>query len=589
MTYEQVLDHFKVIQKVGNSARCICPAHADKKPSLSISKGNKGTVLHCMAGCETGDILAAVGMTWQDLYEEDKEPEWREKIEKRTGKRIEGEYLYRDIITGKYVFTRLRLTGKDFMYGVVSGDQFTFGLNGRQRKTIPAIYGDLGAIRAAKVVYYCEGEKDVNTVRNKGLCGVTCGGSGDWTPATAPIFKDKKVVILQDNDEAGAKLAAAVSESLTGIAKSVTTIIPCTTEKGADITDFFTQGGTVEQLERMIPGPRLESAAALLKRDIPPLKHVVNGLITEGVGLLAAMQKMGKTWMCYQLAGCVASGKPFLGREVTRGSVLYFDLEQAEQLRQERLKLMMPDAPDNLYFIDQAETIGEGFESMLRGYLEDIPDTQLVIIDVMDMVADDMKRQESPKKHAYRNISALKQIAREKHIAIICVMHFRKMKDPDDFMSNISGSNGWCAAADYAIGISRRRGEPTAALQTDGRTTKSVVMQITQDEKTMCWTSAGDFETIEQQRVEQAFKESDITRKLVAAVEAGGGHWEGTAGALIGTALFDLNVNITETPAAVTRNLKNYTELYRKLYRIKIIDRNENNTKAAFFVAEYVS
>jgi hypothetical protein len=37
-----------------------CPAHSDKKPSLSIDEGRDGrALLHCHAGCSTDDILAA--------------------------------------------------------------------------------------------------------------------------------------------------------------------------------------------------------------------------------------------------------------------------------------------------------------------------------------------------------------------------------------------------------------------------------------------------------------------------------------------------------------------------------------------------
>jgi hypothetical protein len=46
-----------------------CPAHDDREPSLSISEGNDGrALLKCLAGCDTGDVLAALGMTWRDLF-----------------------------------------------------------------------------------------------------------------------------------------------------------------------------------------------------------------------------------------------------------------------------------------------------------------------------------------------------------------------------------------------------------------------------------------------------------------------------------------------------------------------------------------
>jgi len=51
------------------SARC--PAHEDRSPSLSIRELEDGRVLiHCFAGCETGDVLAALGLSFGDLFNE---------------------------------------------------------------------------------------------------------------------------------------------------------------------------------------------------------------------------------------------------------------------------------------------------------------------------------------------------------------------------------------------------------------------------------------------------------------------------------------------------------------------------------------
>lgn len=49
-----------------------CPAHADSTPSLSVRKTDDGYVLlYCFAGCEAEDILAAIGLTFSDLYLDD--------------------------------------------------------------------------------------------------------------------------------------------------------------------------------------------------------------------------------------------------------------------------------------------------------------------------------------------------------------------------------------------------------------------------------------------------------------------------------------------------------------------------------------
>lgn len=46
-----------------------CPSHSDRKPSLSIADGKKAVVIKCMsAGCETREILKALGLTWSDLF-----------------------------------------------------------------------------------------------------------------------------------------------------------------------------------------------------------------------------------------------------------------------------------------------------------------------------------------------------------------------------------------------------------------------------------------------------------------------------------------------------------------------------------------
>ena len=49
--YESNLKYFDVSNKSGNKAQCKCPAHNDKKASLTITKGNKCTLFYCHAGC----------------------------------------------------------------------------------------------------------------------------------------------------------------------------------------------------------------------------------------------------------------------------------------------------------------------------------------------------------------------------------------------------------------------------------------------------------------------------------------------------------------------------------------------------------
>jgi len=48
-----------------------CPAHDDKRPSLSIRELDDGRVLlHCFMGCGALDVLTTLGLDWADLYPE---------------------------------------------------------------------------------------------------------------------------------------------------------------------------------------------------------------------------------------------------------------------------------------------------------------------------------------------------------------------------------------------------------------------------------------------------------------------------------------------------------------------------------------
>ncbi|MDX3911710.1 MAG: toprim domain-containing protein [Sphingobium sp.] len=41
----------------GRTAMCLCPAHADRTPSLSLRQGDRGILVTCFAGCGRDDVL----------------------------------------------------------------------------------------------------------------------------------------------------------------------------------------------------------------------------------------------------------------------------------------------------------------------------------------------------------------------------------------------------------------------------------------------------------------------------------------------------------------------------------------------------
>ncbi len=60
------LDHVRPLLAGGYSARC--PAHDDRRPSLTFRDGYRRVLVRCWAGCAVGDITAALGLSIGDLF-----------------------------------------------------------------------------------------------------------------------------------------------------------------------------------------------------------------------------------------------------------------------------------------------------------------------------------------------------------------------------------------------------------------------------------------------------------------------------------------------------------------------------------------
>lgn len=257
MTFERILSHFQVRKRGTGKAQCICPAHADREASLTLTDGNDRALIKCHAGCSTEEVVIAAGLKMSDLFYGDGLPKerWRVYIENREKRKIEAVYNYASI-NGDYAYTKVRLEGKKMLFGILSNERFAYGLNGKNKKTFNAVYGSISSIKRAierkEPVFIPEGEKDVNTLVKKGYAAFSCGGANDWNKNVSELCKDADVIVLADNDDPGKKLASTVVRDLKGTAKSIKIIIPMPEVPKADITDYFEAGHTVEEFENLI-------------------------------------------------------------------------------------------------------------------------------------------------------------------------------------------------------------------------------------------------------------------------------------------------------------------------------------------------
>ena len=72
MSFEALLDRLNGVKRTGQGrAMARCPAHDDRSPSLGVKDCGEGfTIVNCLAGCETADVLSAVGLTFADVMPE---------------------------------------------------------------------------------------------------------------------------------------------------------------------------------------------------------------------------------------------------------------------------------------------------------------------------------------------------------------------------------------------------------------------------------------------------------------------------------------------------------------------------------------
>lgn len=246
MNYEDCLKRFKVVRRNDNLALCICPAHNDKKASLSVSRGEKGILFRCHAGCTLDSILNAVSLSASDIFydNENRKSGWKAYVEAREKRKIEAVYNYVSCSDGSYAFTKLRLQGKRIIYGMLQNDRFTYGLpRNRPRKSMRAIYGSLEALNKAikngDSIFIPEGEKDVITLESNGYTAFTYGGCSDWQRDFAGLVRGANLIILADNDQAGQKVAEQILSDVQGVAKCAKIITPTPDIPKGDISDYF--------------------------------------------------------------------------------------------------------------------------------------------------------------------------------------------------------------------------------------------------------------------------------------------------------------------------------------------------------------
>ncbi|WP_207936044.1 AAA family ATPase [Actinomadura sp. KC216] len=214
------------------------------------------------------------------------------------------------------------------------------------------------------------------------------------------------------------------------------------------------------------------TAAELLSAEFPPPRWAVPGVLAEGVNLLAGPPKVGKSWLALALAVAVATGGKALGSiDVEAGPVLYLALEDTGRRLQSRLGKALADRdtwPDALSFAIEWPPLTSGGDARLAAWLDEHPSARLVIVDVFAKLRGTVPPGLSAYDADYLSMSRIKAVADHYGVAVLLIHHTRKMTS-DDFLTDVSGTNGLAGAADATLVLRRTRGEADGVLHVVGR------------------------------------------------------------------------------------------------------------------------
>ncbi|TWU28412.1 DUF3987 domain-containing protein [Bythopirellula polymerisocia] len=299
---ERVLETLPDAKQGGKGWSACCPAHEDRRASLSINEGEDGRALiKCHAGCTVEEICDAMGLTvldlmttannWpaSDVYVNGNHNKSKKSAIPLTPKQADKTfatpqqavaYLERQHGPRSALWTYQEAEGepaglvvrwdltdgkKDIRPVSRQGDGWRIGGMSEPRP----LYR-LPDLAVASRVYICEGEKAADAIRALGLVATTsphgCESAtkADWGPLAG-----KEIIILPDNDPPGYKYADSVAAQLA-------TLTPPSTVKVLELPDLPDHGDAADWVEA-----RRDVDADELRRQLEALANEAESIQVE--------------------------------------------------------------------------------------------------------------------------------------------------------------------------------------------------------------------------------------------------------------------------------------------------------------------
>lgn len=303
-----------------------CPAHEDRRASLSFGQGEKGVVLNCHAGCSTEAVRVELNLPWPALFDGDDAVDNRRARpradlwmpcqghkENPCGGHKAAEYRYTDE-SGRLLYAVARCSRKGdgcpapfAQWRPDESKKFgkAWGLPADVRRVLYDLPRVLEAAGAGRRVWILEGEKDVERMKvdfpdEVATTAMSGAGKSKWRKEyTRCLAGAAEVIIVADCDLPGLNFAEEVYRHVGGVVERVRVVCSPLLTDGADFSDHRDYGFGLDDFEPVafeaIPRrPRMVIEVCAEDRTDP---ITFRGFSQEAVerSLLGAMLRFGCT------------------------------------------------------------------------------------------------------------------------------------------------------------------------------------------------------------------------------------------------------------------------------------------------------
>lgn len=253
---------------------------------------------------------------------------------------------------------------------------------------------------------------------------------------------------------------------------------------------------------------KIYSSEYIMNTPMKPIEYCVDGLISQGLFVLAGAPKVGKSWLALDMCLSIAKGEKVLGKETLCGHAVYLSLEDSLIRLQNRLYELTDEPSDNLNFAIMAESISNGLPEQIEYCRKRFDDLKIVVIDTLQKVRNES---ESSYSSDYKELSVLKSLADKLGMAIVLVHHTRKCSDSDPF-NMISGSTGLSGCVDGSmVLIESKRGSRKAKLYCVGRDIENQEINVVFESSR--WKVSDEIKNIEPDYFSFAVHDFMVTQK----------------------------------------------------------------------------